>query len=133
MTSSNSGGAEARPHFFGHGRLAYVQIPAVDVQVSAAFYRDMFGWQIRGGSGSHLSFTDTTGDMIGAFVTSRPVSRHSGAVFYVYVHGLDAVLEKMQAAGSTIVKPPYPEGDIWVATVGDPAGNEIGIWQRDPR
>ena len=74
MTSSNSGGAVARPHFFGHGRLAYVQIPAVYVQVSAA-----------------------------------------------------------QAAGSTIVKPPYPEGDIWVATAGDPAGNEIGIWQRDPR
>ena len=122
-----------RPHLFGHGRLAYVQIPAQDVQVSAAFYREMFGWQIRGGSAGHLSFTDTTGDMIGAFVTGRAIAADAGAVLYVYVHGLDAMVDKMQAAGSVVVKPPYPEGDLWVATLRDPAGNEIGIWQQGPR
>ena len=40
----------AREHPFGHGRLAYIQIPALDVNESAAFYKDIFGWQIRGGS-----------------------------------------------------------------------------------
>jgi predicted enzyme related to lactoylglutathione lyase len=90
-----------RPHLFGHGRLAYVQIPAHDVQASAAFYRDIFGWQIRGGSQRHLSFTDTTGDMIGAFVTGRTIAADAGAVLYIYVHGLDAALERMQAAGAS--------------------------------
>ena len=122
-----------RPHLFGHGRLAYVQIPAHDAQVSAAFYRDMFGWQIRGGSPSQLSFTDTTGDMIGAFITGRAATADAGVILYIYVHGLDSVLEKMQGAGSVVVKPPYPEGDLWVATLRDPAGNEIGIWQQGPR
>jgi predicted enzyme related to lactoylglutathione lyase len=25
------------------------------------------------------------------------------------------------------------EGDLWVATVRDPAGNLIGLWQEGPR
>jgi predicted enzyme related to lactoylglutathione lyase len=45
----------AREHPFRHGRLGYVQIPALDVRGSAAFYKEIFGWQIRGGSPAHLS------------------------------------------------------------------------------
>lgn len=117
------------PHLFAHGRLAYVQIPALDVRASAAFYKDLFGWAIRGGSDAHLSFTDATGDMIGAFVTGRSIADDAGVIVYIYVHGLDALLARVIAAGSAIVKPPYPEGDLWVATFRDPAGNVIGVWQ----
>jgi predicted enzyme related to lactoylglutathione lyase len=122
-----------REHPFGHGRLAYVQIPALDANASAAFYKDIFGWQVRGGSPSHLSFTDATGDIIGAFVTGRKISCDPGVVLYVYVHGIDATLAKMTAVGSKVVREPYAEGDVWVATLTDPAGNVIGIWQFDPR
>jgi hypothetical protein len=62
----------------GHGRLAYVQIPALDVRASAAFYKEMFSWAIRGGSDAHLSFTDATGNMIGAFVTGRSIADDAG-------------------------------------------------------
>ena len=123
----------SREHPFGHGRLAYIQIPALDVHASAAFYKDIFGWQIRGGSPAHLSFTDATGDIIGAFITDAMISTEPGVIFYIYVHGLDATLDKMVAAGSKVVKRPYLEGDVWVATLIDPAGNVIGIWQFDPR
>jgi uncharacterized protein len=122
-----------REHRFAHGRLAYIQIPALDVNESAAFYKEMFGWQIRGGSPAHLSFTDAGGDIIGAFVTDALISTEPGVIFYVYVHGLDATLEKMVAGGSKVVSPPYLEGDVRVATLIDPAGNVIGIWQFDPR
>jgi uncharacterized protein len=66
--------SDSRQHAFGHGRLAYIQIPALDVRESAAFYKDIFGWQIRGGSDTHLGFTDATGDIIGAFVTDAMIS-----------------------------------------------------------
>ena len=105
----------------------------MDVNASAAFYRDIFGWQIRGGSASHLSFTDATGDVIGAFVTGRKISSDPGVILYVYVHGLDATLAKMAAAGRRVIREPYAEGDVWVATFTDPAENVIGIWQFDPR
>ena len=80
-----------------------------------------------------MSFTDATGDIIGAFVTGRAINRDPGVIVYIYVHGLDDTIAKMSAAGSTIVKEPYLEGDVWVATLFDPAGNVIGIWQFDPR
>jgi predicted enzyme related to lactoylglutathione lyase len=36
--------------------------------------------------------------------------------------------------GVQIVAPPYPEGHLWMAaTIRDPAGNVIGIWQAGPR
>jgi predicted enzyme related to lactoylglutathione lyase len=79
----------AREHPFGHGRLAYVQIPALDVNASAAFYKDIFRWEVRGGSASHLSFTDSSGNVIGAFVTGRKISSDPGVILYNYVHGLD--------------------------------------------
>jgi predicted enzyme related to lactoylglutathione lyase len=123
----------AHQHLFDHGRLSYVQIPALDVRASAAFYEKVFGWKVRGGSDSHLSFTDATGDMIGAWVTGREISHEAGFLPYIYVHGIDVVLERILAAGGDLVKPPYPEGDLWVATVRDPAGNVIGVWQQGPR
>jgi uncharacterized protein len=121
------------PHLFGHGRLSYLQIPAADVHASAAFYSAVFAWQIRGGSENHLSFTDATGDMIGAWVTGQVASQEPGVLPYIYVHGIDDSVERIKANGGEILKPPYAEGDLWVATFRDPAGNVIGIWQHGPR
>ena len=129
----NAAGGSGSRHMFGHGRLSYVQIPALDVRASATFYRDVFGWQSRGDGATHLSFTDTTGDMIGAWVTGRAISTEPGVLPYIYVHGIDAVLDKVTASGGAIVTAPYPEGDLWVATFRDPAGNVIGVWQLGPR
>jgi predicted enzyme related to lactoylglutathione lyase len=120
-------------HLFGHGRLSYTQIPASDVRESAAFYASVFGWQVRGGSDSHLSFTDATGDMIGAWLTGLAASREPGVLPYIYVHGIDGIVDRIKTNGGEIVKLPYAEGDLWVATFRDPAGNVIGIWQQGPR
>jgi hypothetical protein len=123
----------AEGHLFGHGRLAYLQIPAIDVRVSAKFYVDVFGWLARGDGADHLAFTDATGDMIGAWVTGRAISREPGVLPYIYTHGIDRMLERVTESGGEIVAPPYPEGELWVATFRDPAGNVIGVWQQGPR
>jgi predicted enzyme related to lactoylglutathione lyase len=122
-----------RTHLFDHGRLAYLKIPATNVQDSAVFYKKNFGWQIRGEGTEHLSFADATGDMIGAWVTELAISVTPGVLAFIYVHGIDAALESIVASGGEVVKPPYPEGDLWVATFRDPAGNVLGIWQQGPR
>ncbi len=117
-------------HLFGHGRLSYIQIPAANVRESEAFYTRVFGWEIRGGSDSHLSFTDATGDMIGAWVTGRVASREPGVLPYIYVRGIDAIVERIEANGGEVVRPPYDEGGRRVATFRDPTGNVMGIWQQ---
>jgi predicted enzyme related to lactoylglutathione lyase len=119
---------------FEHGHLSYVQIPATNVRASGDFYASVFGWNPDAtGGDSHLSFSDTTRSMIGAWVTERIASRESGVLLFIYVHGIDAVVERIRVRGGQILKPPFPEGDLWVATFRDPGGNEIGIWQQGPR
>ena len=124
---------KAARHLFGHGRLSYVQIPATDVRRSAKFYEKVFGWRVRSGSDDHVGFEDATGDMIGAWVTALATSQEPGVLPYIYVHGIDAILEQVVANGGAVVKPPYPEGDLWVATFRDPANNVIGVWQQGSR
>jgi predicted enzyme related to lactoylglutathione lyase len=110
-----------------------MQIPAVDPRASAKFYAEVFGWEARGDGDAHIGFTDATGDFIGAWVTGREVSKDPGVLPYIYVHGIDAILERITSAGGETVKPPYPEEGLWVATFRDPAGNVIGVWQQGPR
>jgi predicted enzyme related to lactoylglutathione lyase len=116
------------------GKLSYVQIPALDVRCSAEFYARTFGWSTRDdGKPSHLSFGDASGDLIGAFVTDVAVSREPGVLPYIYVTEIDSTVRLIEGGGGEIVRAPYPEGDLWVATFRDPAGNVIGIWQMGPR
>ena len=135
MTTGESAaqhGVEA--HLARHGKVAYMHIPATDVARSGQFYAGVFGWTLHDrGSATRLAFTDASGEMIGAFVTDVEPSRDSGVLPYVYVEHIDDVVEKIEARGGEIVRSVYAEGDLWVATFRDPAGNIIGIWQGGPR
>lgn len=115
---------------FGNGQHSYMQIPAIDVKASGEFYEKVFGWEVRyaDGTDAHLSFSDTSG-FIGAFVTGRRISNEAGIVPYIYVHGIEAAVERIQANGGEIETPIYPEGRLSVARFRDPAGNVMGIWQ----
>lgn len=126
-TSEGTGSGIAR-----HGKLSYLQIPAASPESSAAFYERVFGWQI-GGNPAHVSFSDTSGELIGAFVKGLAASGEPGFIPYVYVDGVDATLASIEASGGSIEKEPYPEGELWVATFRDPAGNVMGIWQAGGR
>jgi predicted enzyme related to lactoylglutathione lyase len=120
-------------HLFEHGCLSYLQIPATDVRASGKFYASVFGWEVSERDDDHMSFSDATRGMIGAWVTERVSTLKSGVIPYIYVHGIDAVLQRIRSLGGEVIKPIYPEGDLWVATFRDPGGNEIGIWQQEPR
>lgn len=116
-----------------HGHLSYLEIPAADIERSAAFYEAVFGWQVDRRSDGRASFDDGTGAMIGRWVTGLAVSRDAGIVPYIYVDRIDDIAQRVTVYGGNLVKPPYPEGDLWVATFRDPAGNLMGIWQGGPR
>lgn len=131
MTEDTTNGVENQLQI--HGKVSYMEIPALDVEVSSAFYGNVFGWELRGGGKDHFGFTDTSGQMIGAWVTGNAVAREHALVPYIYVQGIDDVVERIKASGGEIVKPVYAEGGLWVATFRDPAGNMIGVWQAGGR
>jgi predicted enzyme related to lactoylglutathione lyase len=116
-----------------HGHVSYLEIPAVDAEQSAAFYEAVFGWSVRRRDDGDRSFDDRSGDLIGRWITGRPASREPGVVPYIYVNRIDEVVGRIVRQGGEIVRPIYPEGDLWVATFRDPAGNFMGVWQAGPR
>ena len=119
-------GSVARP-----GGVSYLRIPARDIAESAEFYRAVFGWRLRGDP-NEPSFSDGTGHVIGHWRTDLPVAGEAGVLPYIYVTDLDDTLRKATGRGAEPVTPPYPEGSLRIATIRDPAGNVIGIWQDGP-
>jgi predicted enzyme related to lactoylglutathione lyase len=116
-------GTVARP-----GGVSYLRIPSLDIAQSAAFYREVFGWRVSG-SPEAPSFSDGTGHVIGHWRTDLPVAGEAGVLPNIYVVRLDDTLRKAVERGAELVTPPYPEGNLRVATIRDPAGNVIGVWQ----
>jgi uncharacterized protein len=124
--------AAEQPSVFRVGGLSYLRIPAPDARAAAAFYQSVFGWNVRGDP-ERPSFDDATGHVIGHFMPDLAVAGEAGIRPYIYVEAVDATLDEVVAEGGRVVTPPYPEGDLWVGTFRDPAGNVLGVWQSGPR
>jgi predicted enzyme related to lactoylglutathione lyase len=120
---------DEEPRVFRTGGVSYLRIPAPDPQRAAAFYEAVFEWQVDRDR-EVPNFQDGTGHVIGHFVSDLPVAGAAGVRPYVFVESVDDTIRKAQAQGGQVGKAPYPEGDLRVATFLDPAGNEIGVWQR---
>ena len=118
-----------------NGKICYIEIPATDVDASARFYADAFGWKSRVRGDGHKAFDDTTGAVSGSWVLGRPPSREPGMLTYVMVDSIDATLKKVTAAGGKVAtrSTPIGAGGERFATILDPAGNQIGLYQERPR
>jgi uncharacterized protein len=125
-------GTGEEPRVFRQGGVSYLRVPAREPRRSAAFYEAVFGWRVDADR-DDPSFQDGTGHVIGHFMADLPVAGDAGVLPYVFVERIDTTLEEVVAQGGEVVAEPYPEGDLWVATFRDPAGNVIGVWQRGPR
>jgi predicted enzyme related to lactoylglutathione lyase len=113
-------------------RFCYVEIPAVDVQQSVAFYEKVFGWNIRHRDTPRPSFDDAAGNVSGAWVKGRDAARDPGLLPYIWVDSIDATLAEVTAHGGVVVGAPHAhssDGATASATFRDPAGNVIGLYQ----
>ena len=109
-----------------HGQIGYLQIPATDVWQSADFYRDVFGWHVER---PYPSF-EAPG-MIGQWVDDRRPSPDTGPVARIVVEGLaDTLRAATQHGGAVVAAPSLDNGERWLATITDPAGNTVGLVQR---
>jgi predicted enzyme related to lactoylglutathione lyase len=124
--------SESESPIFRRDGISYLRIPASDPGATATFYREVFGWTVDTDR-PDPSFQDGTGHVIGHFIGDLAVAGDAGVRPYIYVGSVDETLERVLAGGGAEVDAPYPEGDLWVATFRDPAGNVFGIWQRAPR
>jgi uncharacterized protein len=121
------------PGLIRPGGISYLHIPAADVRAAAAFYGGAFGWHIDNPDSDRPSFDDGTGHVSGAWMTDQAVSREPGLLPYIYVERIDETIERITSNGGELVKGPDPEGNLWIATFRDPAGNMLGLWHDGSR
>jgi predicted enzyme related to lactoylglutathione lyase len=112
-----------------NGKVCYVELPATDVERSAAFYEEVFGWKIRQRDNGPTAFDDTTGEVSGAWVTGRPPATAPGLLVYVMVDDALAAVEAVVAHGGEIVQPIGVDAPEITARFRDPGGNVIGLYQ----
>lgn len=116
-------------------RLCYLEIPAIDIRQSVAFYEKIFGWNIRHRDSDRPSFDDATGHVSGAWVTGRDASSKPGLLPYIWVDEIDTVVARAAAHGGEVIEAPHLDspGGAWIATLRDPAGNVMGLYQEGER
>lgn len=106
-----------------HGRIDYLQLPALDVARSAAFYEKVFGWKAEL---THGSF-EAPG-MIGQWTTDRTPVDSGGPLVWIRADNLYPTLQVVVDAGGRVCGRPQSDGgERWLAEIDDPAGNRIGV------
>jgi len=116
-----------------NGKICYVEMPATNIQGSADFYKQVFGWTIRKRGDGSVAFDDTTGQVSGTWVSGRPPAAKPGLLFYIMVDSVAATLEAIVAHGGEIVQPIGGDAPEITARFRDPGGNVIGLYQEPDR
>ena len=114
---------------YAHGKICYLEIPAEDINTSAAFYKDVFGWHIRQDADGFASFDDTVGEVSGMWVKGRKPLSEIGIVISIMVDDAESTVRAIRAHGGKIVQEIGKDAPEITAHFMDPAGNILGIYQ----
>jgi len=113
----------------GHGKICYLEIPALDIETSSRFYTTVFGWQTRTRGDGAIAFDDAVGEISGTWVRGRKPMTEVGLLFYIMVDDVAAAIESVVANGGKLVQPIGADAPEITARFSDPAGNIIGLYQ----
>jgi predicted enzyme related to lactoylglutathione lyase len=105
--------------------INYVEFKAYDLEQTKAFYSSVFGWTFTDYGPTYVAFSDS--GLEGGFEKwGEPIV--NGALVVLYNVNLEAILEKVKAAGAKISAEifSFPGGRRFHFL--DPSGNELAIW-----
>jgi predicted enzyme related to lactoylglutathione lyase len=113
----------------GNGKICYIEIPAIDVPVSASFYQTCFNWRIRTRGDGATAFDDAVGEVSGSWVTSKKAVADSGFMVYIMVDDIEATMDLIRNNGGEITQEVGIDAPEITAKFRDPAGNIFGLYQ----
>jgi predicted enzyme related to lactoylglutathione lyase len=125
--------ANADKPTYGNGKICYIEIPAVDIDTSAAFYGEVFGWHIRRRGDGSVSFDDGVGEVSGVWVTGRAPHTGAGLTVHIMCDDVAATIGLIEARAGKIVRPIGMDAPEITAHFADPAGNIFGLYQHRGR
>jgi uncharacterized protein len=120
---------EAKHPTLANGKVCYIEIPALDINASASFYKEVFGWRTRQRGDGSVAFDDTAGEVSGTWVVGRRAATEPGLLIYIMVGSVASTIGAVIANGGKIVQPIGMDAPEITARFSDPAGNILGLYQ----
>jgi len=114
---------------YGNGKICYLEIPAADIDISASFYKDVFGWHLRKRGDGNIAFDDGVGEVSGTWVLGRKPLSEPGIIISIMVDDAKATVDAIVAHGGIITQELGKDAPEITAHFSDPAGNILGIYQ----
>jgi uncharacterized protein len=114
---------------FGNGKICYIEIPSIDVELSATFYKDIFNWHIREREDGTVSFDDGVNEVSGIWVTGRKTTTEQGLIIHIMVDSVTDTIDAIIAHGGQLVEPIGMDAPEITAKFTDPSGNVFGLYQ----
>jgi len=111
------------------GKICYIEIPAVDVLLSASFYKKVFGWNIRERKNGQIAFDDSVNEVSGTWIPGRLPSAEPGVMIYIMVDSVVSTMKTIVLQGGKIVQDIGADEPEITARFSDPAGNIFGLYQ----
>jgi predicted enzyme related to lactoylglutathione lyase len=112
-----------------NGKFCYIEIPAVDVLLSASFYKKVFGWNIRERSNGQIAFDDAINEVSGTWVVGRLPTTEAGVLVYIMVDSVASTLKSIVSNGGKTIQEIGGDAPEITARFSDPAGNLFGLYQ----
>ena len=106
-------------------RIDNIEFNVTDIARSKTFYGSVFGWTFTDYGPTYTEFSD--GHLKGGFTTGEAV-RPGGPLVILYGDDLDAIQDRLLAAGATITRPAFsfPGGRRF--HFSDLDGYELAVW-----
>jgi uncharacterized protein len=113
------------------GRIGWHDLFAADLNKEAAFYSEVFGWEINGtkhhSTNDYISFAASDQVFAGA-MDKGPVEPDPFWLFYINVEDIDAAAERVSKGGGLISQNEKElPGGFWTAHCSDPQGAAFGL------
>ena len=117
-----------------HGKICYLEIPAITGEASGKFYGDIFGWNVRPRGDGNIAFDEPQGNISGTWVKESDRTPDETTRVYIMVDSIADTLKKIETAGGRTRTPRtvIGEGMGSFAVFVDPAGAEFGLYE-EPR
>jgi len=112
-----------------NGKICYIEMPAIDIDRSASFYKTVFGWNTRKRGDGAIAFDDTVNEVSGTWVLDRKPMTEVGLLFYIMVDSVEQTIDMVLANGGKLIQPIGMDAPEITARFTDPAGNIVGLYQ----
>jgi len=113
-----------------HGKICYLEVPAITGKASADFYQSIFGWKIRERGDGAIAFDDT-GGVSGTWVAEGDRTPDEHTRIYIMVDNIATTLAHIESGGGRVLtsRTEIGPGMGAFAVFADPAGTEFGLYE----